>query len=723
MKDNEKVNLKELITEIKNNDVLIPDFQRGFVWEDIEDQKRLLSSVFSRLPIGSILMLKGNVDEFRCKVVGTNDYVVFDGETQKLRKFLIDGQQRVTVLVNAFTDIITRKSDSEIASKMLQNRFFIKLKIEDFNNIDLFGLSNLVFPASDLSRAYFFGNDMSESIIEESSINHKILPPNFKISSPNQSDVIGDSCVILRAGEAKIPLCLMLDDDFETIKYILNKISGFVEKHLSSLAGKYFNKEDEVSYERFLDSLIKAGVNDAYISDLLDSNNFAKILKKMRESWVSNFSQYINLCISDLKFYEITVLESERERAIDIYENLNMGGKSLTTFDLIVAKVARNGDQNFIDQIIGVLDSDISVDSNHDLYKYFAENKTSDLIENLKIYKNKDLNSAFQNVLMNLLVINNRLTFTDFKNLTLNDIKKDKILKLTPEYISNNYSCCVIGIKRALLFMNHDLGISKIEDVLYEHVLLNLALILQKDVLWNDNNVLRKLELWYWIILFSGSYDRDQSNQMLKDLKFLNNYICESKDVLDELMSKVGNIFSEHYFTKQSIILMQETKINSFPKKVVQNMILQYILSKKPTDILTVDQTEVKNLTSYNGMALEKHHLIPLSGVTKFGESTKIIRKDKEHLLNSPINFTLISKEANKKISSSGLHEYYTKISHTSYKNHILPTGVNTDLYDKMRESNEQELQKLAYEWLKQRYMTIKSDILTTINDIKGKIV
>ena len=40
--------------------------------------------------------------------------------------------------------------------------------------------------------------------------------------------------------------------------------------------------------------------------------------------------------------------ESQRARAIDIYENLNMGGVSLNTFDLIMARVAKVSKKNFL---------------------------------------------------------------------------------------------------------------------------------------------------------------------------------------------------------------------------------------------------------------------------------------------------------------------------------------------------------------------------------------
>ena len=481
MRDNEKINLKELILQIKENQVLIPDFQRGFVWENIEDQRRLLASVFSRLPIGSILMLKGNIDEFRCKIIGTKKYTEIEDSANLTRKFLIDGQQRVTVLINAFTDLIAKKSDEEIASKMLRYRYFIKLKVEDFNNIDLFGLTNLMFPFTDISKSYFLGNEVLEAVLEESSVDHQIFPPGFKIDTTNQSSSVVDLCVQTKTREAKIPLCILLDDKFSTISNILSKIAIISENDIAECAKEYFQNTNRDNYSNFLGSLRKLGYNESFLQELEDVNSYKKILKIMRENWISSFLQYINICVLDLKFYEITVSESERDRAIDIYENLNMGGVTLTTFDLIVAKVARVNTKNFIDQIIEVLNEKIEVHINHDLHKYITENEVGELVENLRIYKDKELNPTFQNVLMNLLAIDFRTRTSCVINLSLNDLKKEKILKLTPDFIYDNYYNAVVGIKRALFFMNHELGISRIEDILYEHVLLNISRILSDD--------------------------------------------------------------------------------------------------------------------------------------------------------------------------------------------------------------------------------------------------
>ena len=50
-----------------------------------------------------------------------------------------------------------------------------------------------------------------------------------------------------------------------------------------------------------------------------------------------------------MKLNKIEMPEGSRARAIDIYENMNMGGLSLSTLDLVAARVARR-----LDNIIGL---------------------------------------------------------------------------------------------------------------------------------------------------------------------------------------------------------------------------------------------------------------------------------------------------------------------------------------------------------------------------------
>jgi len=57
---------------------------------------------------------------------------------------------------------------------------------------------------------------------------------------------------------------------------------------------------------------------------------------------------------------------------------------------------------------------------------------------------------------------------------------------------------------------------------------------------------------------------------------------------------------------------------------------------------------------------LERHHLIPLGSSTQIFESTKSIRRDNNHILNSVLNYSLISRQENNRISAMAINEYIT---------------------------------------------------------------
>ena len=74
MLDPRKEYLETTIRKIKKNEILLPDFQRQFVWKEEEIQKKLVASVLTRLPIGSILLLKSNsAHEYSCKPIGAKE--------------------------------------------------------------------------------------------------------------------------------------------------------------------------------------------------------------------------------------------------------------------------------------------------------------------------------------------------------------------------------------------------------------------------------------------------------------------------------------------------------------------------------------------------------------------------------------------------------------------------------------------------------------------------
>lgn len=70
MSDLNTSNLVEIINRVERNQILLPDFQRDFVWKDEEQQKQLVASVLCKMPVGSILLLESEPDDYAAKVIG-----------------------------------------------------------------------------------------------------------------------------------------------------------------------------------------------------------------------------------------------------------------------------------------------------------------------------------------------------------------------------------------------------------------------------------------------------------------------------------------------------------------------------------------------------------------------------------------------------------------------------------------------------------------------------
>jgi hypothetical protein len=100
MFDSTKEALPDLLRSIRDGRTQLPDFQRGWVWDD-EHIRSLLASVSMSYPIGAVMMLQTGNPDVRFKprpVEGTG--VPPNVEPERL---ILDGQQRLTSLFQALS--------------------------------------------------------------------------------------------------------------------------------------------------------------------------------------------------------------------------------------------------------------------------------------------------------------------------------------------------------------------------------------------------------------------------------------------------------------------------------------------------------------------------------------------------------------------------------------------------------------------------------------------
>src|SRR5438477_12647428 len=94
--DSTKTRLADLLKDITAGKLQLPDFQRGWVWDD-EHIRSLLVSIARSFPIGAVMLLEtGGEARFQVRLI---EGIELPGDTSRLAEQLIlDGQQRLTSL-------------------------------------------------------------------------------------------------------------------------------------------------------------------------------------------------------------------------------------------------------------------------------------------------------------------------------------------------------------------------------------------------------------------------------------------------------------------------------------------------------------------------------------------------------------------------------------------------------------------------------------------------
>ena len=120
--DSTKGSLSDILREIKEGKIQLPDFQRGWIWDD-DHIRDLLVSIARSFPIGAIMLLEtGGSVRFQTRPVeGLEDKISNSLQPERL---ILDGQQRLTTLTQALSitePVHTRTSKNK---KILRHYYF-----------------------------------------------------------------------------------------------------------------------------------------------------------------------------------------------------------------------------------------------------------------------------------------------------------------------------------------------------------------------------------------------------------------------------------------------------------------------------------------------------------------------------------------------------------------------------------------------------------------------
>ncbi|UAJ73779.1 DUF262 domain-containing protein [Synechocystis sp. PCC 7339] len=714
-----KETLRIFFREESRGAIVLPDFQRDFVWS-IEKQKKLLSSLIVGLPIGSVLMLRGTKDDFPSRRLG----VAISSEPVEECRFLLDGQQRLSCIKSVFDDLylLSEKDWKETWDKLyapLRNRWYLKINTspnEDDtfpDQDDIFGYKSLRFNKESLSQYepdqiqdYIFTYKILVKEAEEKIYHPAYIPKDDNdnlIEDQNQKALVLSKKL---AAKKLVPLYEIYRKGSESTsihRRVLKQISNEKREYLLAKI-----KDNKINANNLLGHINPDISNDSSESELDDA------LRDLATQWATDFNSALESLL-EIELLETILPTAEIARAAAIFETINESGTPLNNFDLIVAKTAKAGTRSLVDTLKEWLSQEFQIP----VTLSSQSHPTNALIdwnpEAIRVIKDNSIDKVFKEELLNTLSIICYSSGEDFNvdKISVDYIKRNKILNLKPTEINKNIKIATSSLIKAFSFLQFRCGVIFIGDLHYKLMLLPIAYCffqadsksleiekideikielkpdniqdpLELSFNYNDS-LLNKIEYWYWLSLFSGRYSNRQNEQCIEDLKKLYKW-CFIEGYENPFKTDEENILNKDEYATKSLLLHQE---DNLPSTAIRTEILQFILASQPKDFLlnsiNYDNSHPQRLKALEiaknqDRSLETHHIIPLDTATKIEESTKVLRRDKKHILNSPLNLTDISKAANRKISDLSPKQYFEKLTSTSLDDHIISTSMESKL-------------------------------------------
>ena len=759
-----QVNFYELIKLIEEDRIVLPDFQRGFVWKDKNKQKALIASVLTKLPIGTILLLEIEKNTYGCKKIGFKNRKPDIPDDQNKVLALLDGQQRVTVLTSFFSNELYVIGDSsEFVSPSLKRRYFLRCpKIKDLlDKKDLFGARKLIAPEEVQKSQNQYPDYSTDEIISYIACIDNIKYKEIiyeDISNVNIDNLIEFCTSSSETNDGYlIPLYYLYGaanksnmNHRKRLEKIIERIAEKYKNEIIDLLKTQGEIRDFIITECFEETedgkAIAEDIKSALVTELQneDSDIYIKLtelLQNRSTQWARDISEFLESCVLKLELYKIEVNQANILRAIDIYQNLNLGGKALDIFDLILARAAIQSDnENLLDVVKGCL-----IENHIQDYKAFVKDCAPKIQTEYNSYLDNqtEYSAAMQlgawNQIENELAVSfckalmsvtgtlyhfwndesEQVIFADdrVKAFTSKVTKSEYLLKIEPEKIDPLIRLACKGLDRACIFLQLRCGIRSVTEIQYKLVFVILAVIFSKDDWFHNKKVCDYLEAWYWGSIFSGSFKIEQNAAFQDNLKnilqLLNEVEKESVAKPEYIINICNKTFCDDKFANEEILLVDNQFVE--PEEILKKSICHFYLAKTYSDILknnANDKYKQKQNSVFseckNGETLQYHHIMPIGELgTIYKDIDKKLnesgRKDRSNKYNSPLNFMLISSLANRLILNSPL-SYYIKFCDNTP---LTEMGIQQGITDSNIKDTNKEIDKMLHK----RYQKLCSDL------------
>lgn len=335
--------LGQLLYSLRKGDLLLPNFQRPFVWNP-ERWQSLLASILLEYPVGQALIgteadsktMSVNkplsIPENTLREIFLNKTNLkleeIEGlkSTQYLQRgeayscdYLLDGQQRLTALDLIFGTTYHFADGSEL------NRNY---RLRWFLNLNKLGLIDLKWP----NIREMQHEEVCEAFVY---IKYRKTDKNSPFYYEKSESDLADFCTVKELQKQtgmEEGIYLPLDK-----LYIENHDGKSLQFDPANFLIDLFDERQDVIIGKTHEG---KRLKENYQNDLIEQKKYEEEWKKLRRSF-SSWKATLERMLDNLIKFQFPVLEvpsKEFNRLSGIFSVINMGGVELETFDLLVAK-------------------------------------------------------------------------------------------------------------------------------------------------------------------------------------------------------------------------------------------------------------------------------------------------------------------------------------------------------------------------------------------------
>lgn len=694
----EEYSINEIFKKNIERKLVLPNFQRGFVWQ-LDKQTRMISSFLVSVPIGSLLILEGKQDDFAARDLCLKKSIEPNDECQ----FILDGQQRLSTLKTALNDVFNYFENKNDPYVMLYNklhcRWYVQI-VPEQKQEDVFGIQFFTAPKLDKLEPEELVDFIKPKKIfkkyEEEWYHPHYIPENQnELACRNNQgrQIFARKC----AQNNLVPLFELIFKEHGIHREVLEKIASTQANDLRARIKDNDKEAEDIFY--------KHGRSGEDIEGLIDDESF---WQRLIHRWINKVSSYLEKLV-DNKIPVIELPQEEINRAVAIFEQLNEGGTPLNIFDLIVAKSAKQAVEeiSLTDRICEQIRLAITHPAHTSRRAFWSSEGMGTIEENHP-------SKHFQDFFLNNLSLHTYIKIKG-EDPRIDFIKKSGILNLTSSEINDNYLLSLTAVNRAMFFLQNRCGIFSISGVSYKLMLQPIAFILEDENMWHKKEAHDMLEYWYWVSLFGGAY-RDKPNEKCIDdvAEFYKFFYNNDNSILSRLDERESLIFNYQNYSDSSTLLNQNT--DATPPKAIRYAILQYVLSKQPKDLLDTNCYLSAEKISSHEIIVDTHHIIPLANASNLYLSARELRSNSyyQHILNSPLNLTYVLSQTNSKLRNFAPSVYINEIKDKDLAGLFLTSG------DDLIKRDDESLDAFYQRVLTARFNLLKNSVYNHVRELKN---